>query len=185
MAQHTLSLDVPDTMNLCQLRIVDTSIYNPDIPITCQILEVTMPGFTQAVQFGDTEITEGFIENLTTCDLKTQVTDCGTTYDTLPDGIYIIKWSVSPNDLVYVEYNHLRMVIALNQYNAILCELDIQTCAPTAELEKKMKDLNQIRMYLSAAKAMVEICHEPKKGMELYNYAVKLLNKYECKTCRN
>ena len=183
MAQHVLSLEVPDTMNLCQLRVVDTSIYNPDVAVKCQILEITLPGFNYAVQFGEADIELGFIRNFTACDLEVQVDGCGTEFNTLPDGIYIIKWSVSPNDLVYVEYNHLRITKALTQYNEILCELDIQACAPTTELESKLKELNQIRMYLSAAKAMIEICHQPAKGMELYKYAVKLLNKYECKSC--
>jgi hypothetical protein len=38
-------------------------------------------------------------------------------------------------------------------------------------------------MYLDAAKAKVEFCQEPQKGMTLYNYAIKLLNKFDCKTC--
>ena len=38
-------------------------------------------------------------------------------------------------------------------------------------------------MYLDAAKAKVEFCLEPQKGMTLYNYAIKLLNKFDCKTC--
>ena len=46
-----------------------------------------------------------------------------------------------------------------------------------------MDKLSQIRMYLEAAKAKVEDCHEPQKGMTLYNYAIKLLNKLECKNC--
>jgi hypothetical protein len=183
MSQHVLSLEVPDTMNLCQLRVFDTSIYNQDVIVKCPILEITLPGFNSPVQFGEADIELGFIRNFTACDLEIQIDNCGTTFNTLPDGIYILKWSVSPNDLVYVEYNHLRMTKALTQYNEVLCELDIQTCTPTTELDKKMKELSQIRMYLSAAKAMVETCHQPAKGMELYKYAVKLLNKYECKSC--
>jgi hypothetical protein len=31
-------------------------------------------------------------------------------------------------------------------------------------------------MYIEAAKAKVEICLEPSKGMELYGYAKKLLS---------
>ena len=39
-------------------------------------------------------------------------------------------------------------------------------------------------MYLEAAKAKVEFCHEPLEGMQLFNYAVLLLNKMECRTCK-
>jgi hypothetical protein len=158
MAQHVLSLEAPDTMNPCILRVVDTSVYNQDTPVECPILEITLPGFTSG---------------------------CGTTFNNLPDGIYILKWSVSPNDKVYAEYNHLRITKALIMYNEALCELDLGTCEPGSETEKKLDTLRKIRMYLDAAKAKVEVCHEPRKGLELYKYAVKLLNKFECKSCQN
>ena len=38
-------------------------------------------------------------------------------------------------------------------------------------------------MYLDAAKAKVETCHEQQEGMTLYNYALKLLNKLDCRNC--
>jgi hypothetical protein len=185
MAQHVLSLEAPDTMNLCQLRLVDTSIYNTDVAVKCPILEVTLPGFTSPVQFGEDKVSPGFILNLTACDLEVQTSGCGTEFSSLADGIYIIKWSVSPNDKVYVEYNHLRITKALKTYESILCDLDIGACDPDAILEKKLKDLHQIKMYLEAAKAKVETCHEPNQGMALYNYAVSRLDKFECKTCQN
>ena len=49
MAKHVLSLEAPDTMNLCQIRIVDTSIYNADVEIQCPLLEITLPGFERPV----------------------------------------------------------------------------------------------------------------------------------------
>ena len=51
-------------------------------------------------------------------------------------------------------------------------------------LTKKLNQLNLINMYLEAAKAKVEFCHEPLEGMQLFNYAVLLLNKMECRTCK-
>ena len=183
MAQHVLSLEAPDTMNLCQLRLVDTSVYNTDVVVKCPILEVTLPGFTSPVQFGEDQVSPGFILNLTACDLEAQFENCGTSYSSFPDGVYIIKYSVSPNDSVYVEYNHLRITQALNCYNKILCEIDVAACDPVTEVKKKLEDLRLIKMYLEAAKAKVEVCHEPKKGMELYTYAKKLLGKFECDSC--
>ena len=37
---------------------------------------------------------------------------------------------------------------------------------------------------LEAAKAKVEVCHKSQEGMTLFNYAVKLLNKFDCKNCK-
>lgn len=185
MAKHVLSLEAPDTLNPCQLRVVDTSIYNPDVPVKCPLLEITLPGFAYSVQLQEPFIEPGFILNLTACDLEVQKNNCGTTFDSLPDGIYVIKYSVSPNEYVFVEYNHLRITKALTHYKNLLCELDLAACEPDAKKSKQMESLNKIRMYLEAAKAKVEICHEPNKGMELYKYAVKLLGKFECRSCQN
>lgn len=185
MAKHVLSLEAPDTLNLCQLRIVDTSIYNEDAQVKCPLLEITLPGFNYSVNLEEPDVAPGFILNLTACDLEIQTEGCNSNFNTLPDGIYVIRYSVSPNEYVYAEYNHLRITKALTMYNDILCDLDMGACEPDAKLEKKLKDLHKIRMYLDAAKAKVEICHEPRKGMELYKYAVKLLGKFECKSCQN
>jgi hypothetical protein len=180
MANHVLSLEVPTVMNPCILSINDTSIYADIVPVTCETLNVTVPGFSYSNQIN---VTAGFTEILTACDLQLQTVNCGETYVNLPDGIYIIKYSVSPNELVYVEYNHLRITQALVRWNKAMCNLDLAACEPTAKVQERLERLRIIRMYLDAAKAKVEFCQEPQKGMTLYNYAIKLLNKFDCKTC--
>lgn len=184
MAHHVLSLEVPETLNNCVLRIVDMAVYNPDVTPRCPILSVTLPGFNYSVQFNETQIQPGFAVNLTACDLEVQTLNCGSQFDPLPDGIYVIRYSVSPNEMVYVEYNHLRRTKALAKYEKALCGLDIAACAPDVETEKKLRDLQLIKGYLDAAKSTVEVCHNPKRGMEIYNYAVQLLDKFSCKTCQ-
>jgi hypothetical protein len=101
----------------------------------------------------------------------------------LPDGIYVIKYSVSPNDQVFVEYNHMRISYALNRYYKTLCDVDANACEPPLRTKQRLEALGLIKMYLEAAKAKVEYCHEPQKGMSLYNYALKLLNKLDCVNC--
>jgi hypothetical protein len=61
--------------------------------------------------------------------------------------------------------------------------LSISDCDPPAKVNRKLRDLHLIKMYLEAAKAKVETCHESQEGMTLFNYAVKLLNKFECRNC--
>jgi len=180
MAQHVLSLEAPVTMNKCILRIVDTSVYNPNSAPTCPRLLITLPGFNVPVSFNDSQITPGFMLNLTACDLALQNNGCGTTYDDLPDGVYILKYSVSPNEFVYVEYNHLRITKALTMIQCILCNLDLGTCDPPETIKAKLNELTLINRYLDAAVAKVEYQHEPAKGMELYRYSIKLLNKLAC-----
>lgn len=183
MAQHVLSLEAPDTLNKCILRVVDTSVYNNQTAPTCILLQVTLPGFSIPVEFRDDVIAPGFSLNLTACDLQLQTTNCGTVFNDLPDGIYILKYSVSPNDIVYVEYNHLRITCALNKIQAIYCELDLGTCDPPEIVKDKLNQVRLIQQYLAAAKAHVEYCHQPAKGMDLYRYAMKLISKLDCTSC--
>lgn len=183
MAQHALSLEVLDTLNPCILRIVDTSVYNSFINIDCPTLEITLPGFNYSIPLTSDVIIPGFSINITACILGLQTENCSSQFVNLPDGIYILRYSVSPNNIVFVEYNHLRMTQLLNKYDKVLCALDLANCAPDTETSKKLQTLHEVRMYLDAAKAKVEVCHEPDKGIELYSYAKKLLNKFECRSC--
>jgi len=180
MANHILSLEVPTVLNTCIMSVLDTSVYTQLIPVACPTLNVTVPGFKFSTQL---TIVPGANTILTACDLQLQTQNCGTTLADLPDGVYVIKYSVSPNDLVFVEYNHLRISKALNIYNNILCKLDLAACEPSASIQKKLEILKTAKMYLDAAKAKVEFCHEPSNGMSLYNYALKIMRKIECKNC--
>jgi hypothetical protein len=180
MANHILSLEVPTVFNTCILSILDTSVYSTLIPVTCPTLNVTVPGFNYSTQL---TIVPGANTILTACDLQLQTQNCATSLNDLPDGIYVIKYSVSPNDLVFVTYNHLRISKALNIYNNILCKLDLAACEPPANIKRKLEVLKMAKMYLDAAKAKVEFCHEPNHGMSLYNYALKIMRKIECKSC--
>jgi len=180
MANHILSLEVPTVMNPCILKIFDTSVYSNLLPVTCPTLNITVPGFGYSIQL---DTTQDFVDTITACDLQLQTTDCGTVNVDIPDGIYIIKYSVSPNEIVYVEYNHLRITQALNKYYNVLCDVDANACEPPLKIKQRLEELRLIYMYLQAAKGKVEFCHEPQKGMSLYNYAMKLLNKMTCTNC--
>jgi hypothetical protein len=178
MAKQRLSLEVPDILNKCIIRVVDTSIYDPIFPVECPKLEITPPGFWQPSVF--TDLDPGFTLNATACDLGIQSTNCATTMNDLVDGIYIIRWSVSPNDIVFVEYNHLRITTILTKYQKLLCCLDIANCDPPVEVQKRIQELGFIRTLIDAAKAKVEFCHNPKQGMAIYNYACTRLERLAC-----
>lgn len=177
---HKLSLELPTVLNTCIIKIFDTSVYSEVLPITCPTLHIAPPGFNHSIEL---DFEPGESKVVTACDLTLQTNNCEEELLDIPDGIYIIKYSVSPNDQVYVEYNHLRITKALNRYSKILCELDLAACEPTKQVKDKLAKLHDIKSYLDAAKAKVEYCHEPNKGLELYNYALKLLNKLECRNC--
>jgi len=182
MAQHRLSLEVPHIVNTCILPVYDTSIYSPEVPTTCPILAITPPGFWQATQLGNRA--PQFIANLSACDLGIQLSNCDNYNNVLVDGLYIIRWSLSPNDIVFVEYNHLRIATVLTTYMKILCHLNLAACEPDKETQQKIVRLQFIRTLFDAAIAKVEVAHQPEAGMQIYNYARTQLNKlgryYNC-----
>lgn len=181
MAKHILSLEIPDILNDCIIRVIDTTIYADKLNVECPYLDVLAPGFSCAVRF---DADPGFCNwNITACDLQIQTVNCGITFDVLPDGIYAIKYSIAPNEYAYVEYNHLRMTKALLKLQEVLCALDVSNCDPLPEVKEKLKELRLIEQMLKAAKAKVEFCHNPEAGMDLYEYATKRLDKLACTVC--
>lgn len=181
---NKLSLNIPDIQTDCILRIEDTSWYDPIMPYVCPTLQVLVPGFKDCVEFKETSpkvVGKGFIFNLNACELKLQSGQCGVLFNELPDGVYVVKYSVSPNDQLYVEYNHLRTTAIKKQLKAELCKLQLGACEPGAEIDARFKDLMRISGYIDAAKASVEYCLDAEKGMVIFNYAKKLLDGYSCK----
>jgi hypothetical protein len=177
--RHILGLDNIETANKTIIRIADASIY-ADFPATCGLLEIQAPGFNIIKQF---DVTPNFTLVLNACSLGLQTDDCGDHAADLPDGIWKVKYSVSPNDKVYVEYAWLRTTAFMAKYYDILCNLDMSGCDPSQEVASQLEQLGMIRMYLDSAKAEVEYCHELQKGMDVYKYAKAQLDKLSVACC--
>lgn len=178
--QHRLSFEIPDTSTACILRVVDTSNYAVDMPVKCIQLAISVPGFSTSVVL---DVSSEFNLNLTACDLKIQKTGCGSVFNDIPDGIYVARYSVSPNDIVFVEYNHLRITKQLNRLKQAYCTLDLDNCISSPEKKKELEKVRLASDYLNAAKSMVEICRQSKKGLDLYQKACKMLDTIKCSTC--
>jgi len=173
--KHQLSLEVPDTNNCSVFRIFDTSIYDEHVPVTCGTLEITSPGYNQPVSI---EVLPLFNLVLNGCTLGLQQSGCGTVSERLPDGIYTINYSVSPNTEVFVQYHYLRICMTNNKYFNELCKLELAACEPQVEVKEQLQELRLIKSFIDAAKAKVEQCDDLQEGMELFLYAQKRLQKY-------
>ena len=177
---HQLFLDIPHTSNPRVFRIFDSSIYSDVLPITCATLEITPPGFNQPTSIS---VLPNFNLVLNACSLGIQTQGCGNSSEIIPDGIYMLKYSISPNDKVYVEYNHLRVTQFINRYNQKLCELEMHACEPSADIKAQLNELRLIKSFIDAAKVKVEDCHQNNEGMELLLYAQKRLMKMDGVKC--
>ena len=173
--KHQLSLEVPDTNNCSVFRVTDTSIYDDHITITCGRLEITAPGYNQPVVI---DTAKGFNYILNGCTLGLQTSGCGSVSERLPDGIYTIRYSVSPNDKVFVQYHYLRVCMTLNKYFNELCKLELAACEPQPDVKADLDELRLIKSFIDAAKAKVEQCDDLQQGMDLFVYAQKRLQKY-------
>lgn len=178
---HQLSLEIPCSADPAILRIVDTSNYADNLSVKCPLLQITVPGFNYPVNIQDLE--PGFSLVLRACDLGLQTQDCGTVSQKLPDGIYQIRYSVSPNDKIFVEYRYLKVTQFMNKINQMLCNLELAACEPSADIKQKLSDIRLIQSFVMAAKAHVEDCGDDAKGMELLLYAQKRLLKLDGVRC--
>jgi hypothetical protein len=181
--RHRLSLDILDIASPHILKLVDTSAYGDLelLPVECSRLEIWLPGMTEPrVIEGTDQLPPAFIRNITGADLGLAMTD-------FPDGLYRVRFSISPNNHVFVEYNYLRVTRITNEYLSELCAIRLEACEPTSEQHERLHDLRYIDQYIQAAKAKVEICDAPTDGVQMLIYAEKLLGKYRngnCLTCR-
>ena len=159
---------------------MDESIYTNKLPINCGVLQITPPGFNTPKTI---DVSPEFNLVLNACSLGLQTQDCGNTSNVIPDGIYIVRYSVSPNDQVYVEYNHLRVTQFLNDYYQKLSDLELGGCDPAVDIKNRLNELRLIKSFIDAAKAKVEYCHENKEAMDILQYAQKRLMKLDCRSC--
>tara|TARA_Y100000361_G_scaffold119425_1_gene110916 strand:+ start:871 stop:1416 length:546 start_codon:yes stop_codon:yes gene_type:complete len=179
-AKHILSLEVLDVANSEILVIKDTSQYSENLGTDCGDLAITPPGWNAPSQI---EVKPGFDLSITGCALKLQTTTCNSERTNLQDGVYIIRYGIAPSDKVYVEYNHLRTTAIMKLYYEKLCKLDIDKCSPSSDRDGVLRQMYDIRTLIDAAKSQVEYCGSPVKGMELYNYAKRKLEKINCNIC--
>jgi hypothetical protein len=178
---HELFLDIPHTNNPKIFKVIDSSIYSDLIAKECGNLQITPPGFKYPTSI---EVpTYPFNITLSACSLGIQLKNCATESQNLPDGIYIVRYSVSPNDKIYVEYHHLRTTQFTNKYNMMLCSLEMAACEPDADVKDKLTELRLIDSMVKAAKVKVEDCHDYKDGMDLFIYAQKRLAKLDGINC--
>ena len=174
--QHILQIDVPNTYNEGVFLIRDISIYASGLGVTNQSLQITPPGFTTPTVIVPT--TENFQYVLNACSLGiVGPTGCSDMCPNIPDGIYGIYYSVSPNDQVYVGYQYMRIVSAINRLNALLCKLRLPNCLPSQELTYELNNISLIRNYLISSQTNCNDLHQLQDSVNQYRFAIDLMTK--------
>jgi hypothetical protein len=96
-----LYLDIITNTSGKSFLIKDISMYNPDGPVTCGQLKIEVPGWTKPA-FYDVLPNFELLVNMSNLGIQK-----GAKYETLqdlPDGEYYIKYSINPNDKLFVNY---------------------------------------------------------------------------------
>ena len=111
--KHTLALDIPETACENIIRIWDASVYGAGLAVDCPRLDIYLPGFAlpiyyipDALAIPPKTLNPGFVKNFSTADLGITANDQPA--GIFPDGLYTIKYSVSPNETVFVECYHVK-----------------------------------------------------------------------------
>lgn len=176
MSKHILSLEVLPTTNQGIFRLDDTSIYASDLPVSCPNIQILPPGYKVPASIDP--LASGFRLVLNACTIGISgATDCSQMLPNLPDGMYHIRYSVSPNDKVYVTYQHLRTVKAMNRLNDLRCAVNLQCCLPDQETIYLLQQFDLIEGFLKSAKVTVENCHKFDDGVNQLRYANQLMDK--------
>ena len=184
-AKHILSLEVLNVSNTKYLSIKDTSTYAKGLGTDCAELLITppAPAGTTAKKTSIIEVKPGFDLTITACALNLQEMSCNEVRTDIPDGIYTIRYQLSPHKKTYVEYNFLRTTALMKMYYEKLCALDMAACEPDSTRKGLLLEMNIIKMLIDGAKSKVEYCSQPDAGLELFNYAKKKLERIVCKQC--
>lgn len=168
-----LDIYVDKVLNPKILVVKDASWYNPDVPVTNAVLDLQYPGSTQYVHI---PVGRGFSYIINSNTLGITNTTQSSNLTELPDGLYTIRYSICPNDELFVEYTFLRNVKQLIQYNNLYCALEIERCNKKHYTEELAK-LRSIKDLIDAAEYQAD-CGKYDQSINLYNYAQGQLDEF-------
>lgn len=169
-----LDIYIEDTLNPKSLIIKDCSWYNPDINPTNGVIDIKYPTSNKYISI-PTGINFTKIINSNTLQI-TNVNKFENLSDLL-DGIWYAKYSICPNNELFVEYTFLRNTKQLIKFYNLYCSLQSEKCS-RKNFKEDLKKINEIKDMIDASKYLAE-CGKYKKSIDLYNEIDELLNDVE------
>lgn len=168
-----LNFNIIDTHDFKTLGIVDTSWYNPDITVETPTIEILPPGYTVAASpYFMTKALNVYNSNglgITRASCEDDLVD-------LPDGLWKVKYSICPNDQLFVERFFLKTDKIQCKYNKAFLSLDLENLSDSKQQQKR-KDLNEIEIFLNGSIAAANN-QNAKLASDLYKKADNLLNRF-------
>lgn len=180
MAKTALDINIVKTHNIRTIGIADTSVYATSI-INGPVIEITPPGFKKVALDFTVKSVNIFNSN------SLKITNACSEQDLspLPDGIWKIKYSITPALDNYVEKSFMRTDYIRCMYDRAFLGIDMSNCVGcTSDLiHTKKNELQEIRLLIDGAVASANDCDED-GAMYKYRKAMdklKRIKQCECK----
>lgn len=162
------------------MRVFDTSHYCQNEVVDNYLLQVLPVNKAVWITF---HVKKGFSVALNSSNLNYNRASTTTDLVDLPDGIYEMKLSYKPNSYTLVQYSHFRITTIVLKIRNERDKVYSNKCnLSKEEFKANLAKLDDIEGYVNAAKFKVEEKLEKRQGIELYQWATKLLEQYtnEC-----
>lgn len=161
-----LDLNIISTHNKTTIGIGDNSTY--DMTPVSPTLEVTVPGFNKVtLTFSPKTLT---VYNSNSLGMTTNAVNP----DILPDGAWVVKYSVFPNYENYFNFTFLKTDLIEEKYYSAFLSMDINGCDNKVKRESRL-ELSDIWGDITTAKAAASVCNLT-LAMKLYAMADRKLN---------
>lgn len=170
-----LDLMLIDTHSSKSIGISDFSQYPVNYNIVSPTLEITASGFSPVtVAFEPNSINIFTSNNLNiTCE--------GEAIQDIPDGIYTIKYSITPAYIYFVSRSFLRVDALQEKFDTAFMKLDILQCDGPLRKQRE-EELNSIYYFIQEAIASANKC-APDLALKLYKKADKMLDYFIKNKC--
>ena len=168
---------VINTFNTQTLGIADISVYDSQPPnVTAPTMEITIPGYDVPVAIPfrpqDFNVYNSIILGLN---------DYVGGMQPLPDGVYFMKYSVSPAYLNYKEKNIMRTERIQEKFDNAFMKLDMMECDQAIRTQAKV-DLSSINFMIQGSIAAANNCAIDTAN-KLYIQADKQLDYFITNNC--
>jgi hypothetical protein len=176
MADLKLDIAVIPTYSSKTLGIADTSTYPSSLSISAPSIEFNVPSFGKVVlPFNPNSFN---LFNSTSLG----ITQVGDTELPLPDGVYYIKYTITPAYKNFVEKTIMRVDALQEKFDNAFMKLDMMECDRAIKTQQKVQ-LNSIYFFIQGAIAAANNCAVDESN-KLYNQANKMLDNFIRNGCQ-
>ena len=170
-----LDILVIPTYNTLTLGVADASTYTSTPPVvTNPTIEITVPGFDVAV----IPFTVDDFNIFTSTNLGLSPVGVN---QPLPDGVYHLKYSITPAYENFVEKSIMRVDKLQEKFDGAFMKLDMMECDLALRTQSSVT-LNTIYFFIQGAIAAANNCAITDSN-KLYNQADKMLNNFLKNNC--